>query len=65
MSVYVCVSVSLSACLHVLCLYGFVCVCVCMLSTYNGALAHERFMIQMRKFDLREGLEPTTSEIPS
>ena len=32
---------------------------VYVLSAYNGALAHERFTIQMRKFDLREGLEPT------
>ena len=31
-------------------------------STYNGALAHERFTIQMRKFAFRDGLEPTTSQ---
>ena len=48
------------------CMYMRVCVrvCVCVLSTYNGALAHERFTIQMRNFDLREGLELTSFKTP-
>ena len=38
---------------------------LCFLSTYNGALAHERFTIQMRKFEQRLGLKPTTLKILS
>ena len=80
MSACVCVCAFLCVYVSVcLCLSLRVCVCararerarlclsasVCVLSTYNRALAHERFTLQMRKFDLRKGLEPTTSEIPS